>query len=256
MRSRPDDTCRLCRRTALLCDSHLLPKALYRVCRASAQQFSGMGVLAGFDVFTTSNQCKDYVLCRECEQRLHENGEDWVLRNCCRSGSGTPFRLRDFIRQIDPVARHGDSALLLAANCPEIRTDMLLYFAVSIFWRAAVHEWRLGKFILHRPALGRHAEDLRLYLLGGSLPRDVAVVICVENCDNPGMKLLLPKTVAPNHHIFHIPGLSFEIALGGRASKSMRGVSFTQPERPIMLGQMLEQNIQRMLVDAFGIVRG
>jgi hypothetical protein len=214
-----------------------------------------MSVLAGLHVFSTPNQFRDYVLCQDCEQRVHENGENWVLRNCCRSASGTPFLLRDLLRGLDPVARHGNSALFLAEGCPEIRAEMLLYFAASVFWRAAVHKWRLGKFVLHRPKLGRHAEALRVYLLGGSLPTDIAVIVWVEDCEKPGMKLLLPKTVASNHHIFHIPGISFEIALGDDARTSLSGLSFTQPERPILLGQMFEEKIQQMLADGFGTVR-
>lgn len=57
--------------------SHLLPKALYRMSRwegtPNPMQVSARGQIQ------TSRQIKDFLLCRNCEQRLCANGENYVM---------------------------------------------------------------------------------------------------------------------------------------------------------------------------------
>src|SRR4051812_38102325 len=46
------------------------------------------------------------------------------------------------------------------------RSTRFAYFGLSIFWRAAVHNWTVGREKDQRLWLGPYQEKLRLYLLG------------------------------------------------------------------------------------------
>jgi len=66
---------------------------------------------------------------------------------------------------------------------PGLDVGKLVYFAVSVFWRAAVHAWRIGKRKdTKRLDLGPFAEALRPYLLGeASLPDETAVMVAISD---------------------------------------------------------------------------
>ncbi len=72
--------CKLCLLHKPLCDSHLMPRALYRMAR-------GKGTRGNQDPYVvrrtenkpSSHQVTDYVFCSDCEQRLNKNGEKYVM---------------------------------------------------------------------------------------------------------------------------------------------------------------------------------
>jgi hypothetical protein len=95
-RARPIGVCALCLRTAELCDSHLVPKSLYRVARAADHRAHPDPVLLTSTVRRqTSFQATQYLLCAECQKRFDQNGEDWVMRHCYRGRDR--FRLRELL---------------------------------------------------------------------------------------------------------------------------------------------------------------
>src|ERR1700731_2856628 len=104
-RPRPVGVCALCLRTRELCDSHLVPKALYRVARAAENRSHPDPVLLTSKVRRqTSLQATQYLLCAECEKRFDQNGEGWVMRHCYRGRDR--FRLRELLRRATPI--HAD----------------------------------------------------------------------------------------------------------------------------------------------------
>jgi hypothetical protein len=78
----PQGTCRLCRKTSDLQDSHLVPKAFYKLARAAGDKNPNPIVVTPKLQIKTSKQVSDYLLCRECEVRFNRGGEQWVIENC------------------------------------------------------------------------------------------------------------------------------------------------------------------------------
>src|ERR1035441_5822279 len=94
--------CRLCMKSKPLQNSHLLPKALFRLLRTQCARNPDPIWLTSKAAWTSSTQLVDELLCFDCEQRFHREGEDWVLRHCFR-GKGR-FRLREMIGGVQPLA--------------------------------------------------------------------------------------------------------------------------------------------------------
>ena len=96
-----DGTCALCHQHRVLQKSHFLPKAIYRLLRGEKGPDLHPAIISGTSVWQSSSQATAYLLCVDCEQRFHANGEDWTLRNCYRAEQG--FRLREILFRANPV---------------------------------------------------------------------------------------------------------------------------------------------------------
>ena len=177
MSRRPTRECRLCLNVRSLCKSHFLPKAIYRTLRSSTSPNPNPVLFgAGFG-YQTSDQAQAYLLCEECESRFRKGGEDWVLANCLRPGG--KFPLRDILCNATPVWEDPEIRLYSCKNVPSIAPNSITYFALSVFWRAAVHHWTIGG----RPVsieLGPYREPLRTFLLGAAaFPRSTSLSVLV-----------------------------------------------------------------------------
>src|SRR6266851_5737539 len=60
----------------------------------------------------------------------------------------------------------GPRLILWGKKIPGVEIGKLAYFGASMFWRASVHDWRVGTDKSSRIALGLFEEKLRRYLLG------------------------------------------------------------------------------------------
>lgn len=168
--------CKLCHRTGELRKSHFIPKAAYKLIQKSEGE-SPIAARAAV-TFQTDEQITDYVLCASCENRFNKQGEAWVMKYCARSADN--FRLKELIDNAKPIAGNG-LKVYSAANILEISVDKLSYFAASIIWRAAVHDWKFGKQKIKRLYLGgRYVEELRQYLLGETgFPQNAVVWVSI-----------------------------------------------------------------------------
>jgi hypothetical protein len=142
--TRPRATCYLCKDSAVLCDSHLIPKAMYRLCTAKGEKNPNPFVVTPEIHIQKSTQFRNYLLCERCESRMRVGGEDWVLKRCCRSTTGSPFRLRDAIKAGKPEQSSPTCVVYSCKNLAGVDADRLLYFGASIFWRAAQKRWHLA----------------------------------------------------------------------------------------------------------------
>jgi hypothetical protein len=124
----------------------------------------------------SSQQLRDYAFCSNCEQRFNRNGESWVLANMVRMNG---FKLQDALIEAGPVVVHPTIALYAGAAIPSIDMDALVYFAMSILWRAAVQEWKSIDGLTTRLDLDGHEEEIREFLLGGPFPADAVVMVSV-----------------------------------------------------------------------------
>ena len=172
--------CRLCLREATLQDSHFIPKAAYRYLR----MIGGLGnpnptFLRKDKMVQTSHQMSDYLLCSACEQRFNARGEGWCLKHCDR-GRGR-FRLREILESHTPRWNIKGFRVYDGDSIPEIDTKALVYFGLSVFWRAAVHTWKTPKGTV-AIELGPYEEPLRRFLLD-EIPFPPKMVITVRVSD-------------------------------------------------------------------------
>lgn len=230
MRQRPLGTCRLCKKEATLCDSHLLPAAAYRVLRAPSLANPNPVHVGRAKAFTSSQQVKDYLLCDDCEQRFDKNGEKWVLSHCSQSEHSFP--LRETLLATQPVHRDPNLTLYEAAGIPGIDTEKLIYFALSVYWRAAVHTWRdVGGETPIAITLGPFEEPLRLFLLTEApFPLGMALLARVSGLTTLIGMLTSPETRKQNgyhaHHFF-IPGIEFILLVGSHIPSHEANVSLS-----------------------------
>jgi hypothetical protein len=214
---RPTAACGLCREVALLCKSHLLPRAFYRLFREEGIENPNPHFLTMRTDQQTPHQVADYLLCDACEQILRRNGEDWILHHCYR-GRGI-FRLYKYLANAHPVLDNGTIAAYEGTGIPEIDTQALAYFGSSVFWRGAVKNWHIRGELLLATDLGRkYQEQFRSFLIGDAqFPDDAVMSVIVSRNPEPLLAAMFPITIRQNgyfHHRFQIPGISFELFVG------------------------------------------
>ena len=169
-------SCRLCGRFDDLRDSHLMPKAFYKLARQCGEINPNPIVVFGGVARKTSAQVRDVLLCQRCEHRFNVRGERWVIENAWR-GEGR-FPLLTKLRAATPVQELPDFRMYEAATVPHVQMDQLVYFAASVFWRTAVHDWPGA----NRIQLGAPAEQFGRYLLDeGPWPADAILQILVSD---------------------------------------------------------------------------
>ena len=124
---------------------------------------------------TSSKQITDYVLCADCEDLFNKNGETWMMKQVW---NGKCFPLRDRLDLALPLYGLDDS-LAFSGVAAGIDTNKLGYFALSVIWRGAVHQWKLQSktTVLN---LGTSEEPVRQFLHGDApFPSDVVIIATV-----------------------------------------------------------------------------
>ncbi len=146
-------------------------------------------------------------------------GETWVLRQCYRGEAR--FRLRTTVEGHKPHSQWSDTRVYSLANMPELTqadTDMLIYFAMSVFWRAGIHDWRYeGRHI--GVDLGPYLEPIRLFLLDQApFPDRMILTVRLFSLVKMGEFANAPEGKNDkgfHYHSLTIPGLAFFL-VGGR----------------------------------------
>ena len=132
--------CRLCLLDKNLQDSHLMPKALYRMARGSGRKGNqDPQVFRRTESKPSSHQVTDYVFCHECEQLLNKNGEEYVM-GLVTKRDGT-FPLLNMLNKVATRMQTPKWRAYSAAETPDIDRAKIAYFALSVFWRASIHTW-------------------------------------------------------------------------------------------------------------------
>lgn len=167
----------------------------------------------------------DYLLCRDCEDRFNFGGEKWLLANTYRGRGEFPLQaaLQVASRDGRPVIPLQQATIVPAEETPGIQLPKLIYFAASVFWRAAAHSWRqIDRRI--QIALGPYEERLRRFLLAEEpFPDNAALLINVGDDNSPNMSAIYPysdRVQGVWQHRFAVPGMAFWLHLG-RVSDAM-----------------------------------
>lgn len=250
----PIGTCKLCLQTKELQDSHYLPKGGYKVNRAPALKNPSPVVLTNDELLQSSAQLSDYLLCSDCEQKFNSNGEKWVLGNIPRN-YGEKFPILDALSAEVPLIADGGTKFYAGARVKSLEMAKIVYFAMSVFWRGAVHKWEstLGSEApdVH---LCAYEEPIRRFLLGTSpLPDDVALTVFV--CPNGSVlnAMLVPwEAHLPecSRYLFYISGLGFVLHFVEKLPQNFRKTcAYHSPDKVIMLSAEFENLIRDVLRD-------
>src|SRR5213593_1701525 len=128
-----ETTCALCHERRPRLRSHLMPHALYRMCRKPTVANPNPVALGGHRPKITSQQAVLHLLCSECEQLLSRRGEKYVVGGCSRP-DGT-FPIRENLLKLEPHGQSGGQPYYCGTQVPRIDSDALRFFATSVFWR-------------------------------------------------------------------------------------------------------------------------
>jgi hypothetical protein len=237
-----EDVCKLCLGMKPLQESHFLSAALYPRLRKPSFAGRNRRVVA---LDSKDKHIKDYVLCFDCEQRFNRNGESEVLYWV--SPKSKKFRLRERLnvalpRDYNP--RDPDQSInRYSGDDIGVDMDKFAYFAISIIWRRAVHDWALpdGSMRPH-DALGDFVEPMRLYLLGlAPFPPDTSVIVIVGSDDESRKVWTLPTQHVEADCLnfrFQTFGVMFRVMMGYRQWEYFREHSCTSPRKCIFYGSM------------------
>lgn len=238
----PTGTCKLCRLPKPLQDSHLIPAAAYARLRDNATGKNPAFVHWNPDgkkrkMIETSHQVHDYVLCRDCEQILNSRGEEWVLQ---RLAVGYASPLYYALQGLEPIYQEPDFHVYATVGNPEFDTQKITHFALGIFYKAAVHEWRVDKNKTRKLEFGPYQESLRLFLLREEpFPKFCAVTFCLLPPTNSPKRIYSPQQwirADCRTYSFCVVGLEFWLSLGKQIPEEFRNLCFaTKPYRPVVV---------------------
>jgi hypothetical protein len=216
-----------------------MPKALYRLLRSPELVNPHPTIISRDAILETSRQAKTFLLCSDCDQRFHRNGEDWMLRNCCRAPH--EFRLRELLLSIAPGYFDGQVSVYSGRNA-KVELAKLVYFAVSVFWRAAVSHWVVESTRLEPLELGTSfIEQFRRFLVDEKdFPADAAItaeVLAFHEASHGTVMFPYGGRNGEYHlYSFAVPGVRFDFYVGKRIPAEARRMCMVQsPEGLIML---------------------
>jgi hypothetical protein len=231
--------CKLCHEEAELQDSHFLPAWLYKLCRDMENDRPPVAIAGGV-AKQTSNQARDHVLCRNCEERFNVRGEQWFHT---RVATPDGFPIRQILKAAEPKVSGEEIALYAGAEIPELDMDQIAYFGLRIFWRSSAHAWpdpnRPGRKMLGIN-LGPYEEPLRVFLVDkGPFPETANTIVSVWPYDKqPPLAFQTPVSAnkgAFHSHMFYVPGIDFKFVAGKALPKEFQQMcAQASPNRAIL----------------------
>ena len=242
--------CALCLQAANLQKSHLIPQGIHKTLQQPNNAIRNPILVTASTTVQTSDQVRDYLLCKSCELLFQQRGEDWVMKNGPhRNGR---FQLRDALLRSPVKSTIPSGDVYKEPYDPAFDLEKLIYFAASVFWRSSVHHWRGFEHLMTRAELpDRLEEGLRLFLLHeAQFPTDLVLLISVTatriwpHLTHPSpMKQAAPTVPSMAGYAFMIPGLQFRMHYENVPDK-MKGVSVAVPPHAILLSDRVESEIR------------
>lgn len=208
-------TCGLCLEEKDLKNSHLMPKALYKIIRNA---FDGNDIVLS-QQHTLSSLYSNYqetakFLCEECEQKFSHHGENKVIPECYQGNDN--FLLLEKLSKATPIFESNNEKWFNPYTSNFSNINEYLYFALSIIWRSSA--WPKAQNSNQKSLGTTYQEMFRQYLLGQqSFPKNVYVGIYVDTDIDLLPMINFPistKKIGYHHHIFYIPGIKFSLIIG------------------------------------------
>lgn len=228
-------TCKLCQKDKPLCKSHLIPRSVHLLCRATKAKNPNPFVLTHEYAKQSSRQMQIPLLCWDCEQLLRANGEDWMTLQFARYGG--PFPFLDTLAQFPPVLAEPDFIAYALAAIPDIRVNHIVHFFMGIFWKASVHNWvkeRTKTWL----EFGVHGEAIRKFLLGeAGFPADMALSVTILPPPVTLISFHLPyDTIGPDptYHLY-ISGVNCTLWMGPNIPAEIAMGSIHHPPHQLLV---------------------
>ena len=156
-----------------------MPMGIYKALREPHGSIRHPVLVTTSTILQTAAQVHDYLLCKVCELRFTQNGEDWLMKNGPRRNGRFPLREALLRSPIKSTIAAGD--IYKEPFDAAFDLKKLIYFAASIFWRASAHHWKRARHLTSRaPLTAGIQERLRLFLLhADGFPTEAALLISV-----------------------------------------------------------------------------
>lgn len=226
--------CKMCLKDKPLIQSHLMPRALYDLCRT---EDSEPVKVTSQVIMQTSRQTKDYLLCAECDNLLSKEGETWLLPKLATYNDGFP--LYDILQKVPPDITDDDGSMGYAiSRNPEINVNAITHFVMGIFWKASAHSWLKDKKE-PRIELGPYGERVRKFLRGeADFPDNMVLNLGVVPPSIKFINFLDPYegSGSPRNFVFNIPGMQFGLTVGKTIFPDVKQTCFYRnPLHPIVV---------------------
>lgn len=171
------ESCKLCEKNSVLKNSHLLPKAAYKIIgKSKKRRESPIMIRSLRNVASPSDYqyCKE-LLCSECEQ-LFSNREHAVSKFWFRKPG---FLLRNQLRQVALYDYEEGRRFYHRYPPVGLKQSDLYYFSLSLVWRACQGRW--GDFEGLSVFPPKLEQQVRQFLLGeGPSPSSIKVLVYVD----------------------------------------------------------------------------
>lgn len=209
--------CGLCKNKKDIVESHLIPKAIYRIIFNESKRAKNPILMKGKNAVAISKQVKSYFLCECCEGILNKYGEDHVLRYTYRNKNN--FKFQNILKALQ-AEEFIDNAYVYSGNqIPKIKINHFLHFATGVFWKASEGSWMfLGEKLENKRLGAKYGEQFRKYLNGDSnFPKNAVLTMSVSNEKKPFPICIFPDSYKHDgyfQHRFYIPGIQFILWVG------------------------------------------
>jgi hypothetical protein len=238
--------CRLCLEDKPLCESHLVPEALYRFCRRGGHTPIAM---TEEEVGPSDKEITAPVLCGGCEDHLNKHGENWLIPKLAKDQR---FPFYDLVTKQTGVPIGNE--IRYSCRGDQIGVRKLTNFAIGVFWKASAHWWHMpGPYPLIE--LGKYREEFRLFLRReAEFPKHAALMVLImpPHKSTEGFNLPDLRRRKPFHqYVFVVPGIIFMLCVGrGLDAERKAECFFSDPAHPILLGDFQEAVLRMALHDS------
>jgi hypothetical protein len=241
--------CKLCLKIKDLVLSHYVPSSLYKKCLEQEDGKINHPILASKSPqqkhaleHPISFQARDYVLCRECENKFNKNGETYFLS--LYNEETKSFRIKDDLSRLKPKLSNQESSVY-SNKLHKLSYEQLTYFALSIFWRGSVNKWQINRKPIERIYLNIYQETIRKFLNDTTTyPDHVYLSLWISTTKREGDYFRFPYSTKASNFYFHqflVSNLLFTLSVGKNTPESLRKFClYSSEEHPIVLSSTVD----------------
>ncbi|EPK8416802.1 TPA: hypothetical protein ACX387_004747 [Klebsiella pneumoniae] len=222
----PEEKCELCGKYAVLKNSHLMPKSLYKVITRTFHPYDSAPIWASKSQkssYYSNSQITKKLLCGVCEDRFNKYGEKYVVEKCMKNPQ--TFELKRVLDSSTPSIHVNGFSYFNPKDILKFNSEKFMYFAASIAWRVTATNWGNDDIANLNNALPKEfKESLQNYLLKNvESPSNIYITVCVDNDVEPVPIMSLPSgDIEKNMCMsFFIPGIKFNIFFGAEADQEL-----------------------------------